>query len=246
MEWTDDAIILGTRKHGETSVLLEVMTRGRGRHMGLVRGGRSRRLQPVLQPGNSISVTWRARLESQMGQFTTELIHSRAAKLMERPLGTYGMQFIAELTRLLPERDPQPYIFQALSVIVDEFEEGDVAGELMVRFELALLAELGFRLELDQCVATGTYDDLIYVSPKSGRAVCRTAGKPYHDRMLALPSFLRGEVSSNRLNYAELAQGFALSGFFLERNIYQPAGLTPPDMRQSFIDAVKRDLSLDD
>ena len=246
MEWTDDAIVLGTRKHGETAVLLEVMTRAHGRYMGLVRGGRSRRMQPVLQPGNALQVTWRARLENHMGQFSAELSTSRAARLMAKPLGTYGMQFIAELTRLLPERDPHPYLYQALNVIVDELEEGDVAGEMMVRYELALLAELGYGLDLESCAATGVTDGLIYVSPKSGRAVCREAGKPYHDRMLPLPAFLRGEAASNRVSYEELVDGFRLSGFFLDRHLYQPTGLKPPDLRSSFIEAVKRDLSLDD
>ena len=246
MEWTDEAIILGTRKQGETAVLLEVMTRAHGRHFGLVRGGRSKRKQPVLQPGNSVSVTWRARLETHVGQFSVELLSSRAAKLMAKPLGTYGMQFIAELTRLLPERDPHAYLYQALSVIVDAFEEGDVAGELMVRYELALLTDLGFGLELDRCAATGTRDDLIYVSPKSGRAVSREAGAPYHDRMLTLPAFLRGEAQSNRLSPDELEAGFLLSGYFLDRHVYQPNGRSAPGLRQSFIEAVRRDLALDE
>ncbi len=246
MEWTDEAIILGTRKHGETSVLLEVMTRTHGRHLGLVRGGRSKRLQPVLQAGNGLSVTWRARLENHVGQFAIELTTSRAAALMAKPLGTYGIQFIADLTRLLPERDPHPYLFQALEVIVDEFREGDVAGELMVRYELALLSELGYGLSLDKCAASGATDDLIYVSPKSGRAVCREAGAPYHDRMLPLPVFLRGQAASNRLAFNEIAQGFRLSGFFLEKHIYGPAEKNAPGLRQSFIDAVRRDLTLED
>ncbi len=246
MEWTDEAIILGTKKHGETSVLLEVMTRNHGRVMGLVKGGSSRRQQPVLQPGNSLSVVWRARLENHLGQITTELLTSRAARLMALPLGTYGIQFIAELTRLLPERVAHPYLFQALNVIVDEFEEGDVAGELMVRYELALLTELGFGLDLERCAATGRTDDLVYVSPKSGRAVCAEAGKPYHDRMLPLPAFLRGEASSNRVSYGELSQGFALTSFFLERHVYRPLELQAPELRKNFIDVVRKDLSLED
>ncbi|SNY93070.1 DNA replication and repair protein RecO [Cohaesibacter sp. ES.047] len=244
MEWTDDAIILGTKRHGETSVLLEVMTRSHGRHMGLVRGGRSKRLQPVLQPGNGLRVTWRARLENHIGQFTAELDTSRAAALMAKPLGTYGMQFLAELTRLLPERDPHPYLFNALSVIVDELKEGDIAGELLVRYELALLTELGFGLSLDRCAATGQTGDLIYVSPKSGRAVSAEAGRPYQDRMLPLPAFLKGQALGNRLTFAELSDGFRLSAYFLDKHLYQPNGATSPSIRASFIDAIRRDLDL--
>ena len=246
MEWTDEAIVLGTKRHGETSVLLEVMTRNHGRVLGLVKGGRSRRQQPVLQAGNSLSVIWRARLENHLGQMTTELLTSRAARLMALPLGTYGIQFIAELTRLLPERAAHPYLYQALSVIVDAFEEGDVAGELMVRYELAMLSELGYGLDLEQCAATGRKDDLIYVSPKSGRAVSAEAGRPYHDRMLPLPAFLRGKAASNRVTFDEIAAGFALSSHFLERHVYGPMERKAPDLRKNFIDAVRKDLSLDD
>nr|WP_321457482.1 DNA repair protein RecO [uncultured Cohaesibacter sp.] len=246
MEWTDEAIVLGTKKHGETSVLLEVMTRAHGRAFGLVKGGRSRRMQPILQPGNSLAVTWRARLENHLGQMAIELETSRAAKLMALPLGTYGVQFIAELTRLLPERVAHPYLYQALSVIVDAFEEGDVAGELMVRYELALLTELGYGLDLAQCAATGRKDNLIYVSPKSGRAVCQEAGQPYKDRMLPLPSFLRGESLSNRVAFEELSEGFALTSFFLDRHVYQPLGRHAPELRRNFIEAVRKDLVMDD
>nr|WP_321463777.1 DNA repair protein RecO [uncultured Cohaesibacter sp.] len=246
MEWTDEAIILGTKRHGETSVLLEVMTRDHGRVFGLVKGGRSRRMQPVLQLGNSLTLTWRARLENHLGQLAIELTTSRAANLMATPMGTYGIQFIADLTRLLPERMPHPYIFQALSVIVDAFEEGDVAGELMIRYELAMLAELGFGLDLDRCAATGQETDLIYVSPKSGRAVCREAGQPYHDRLLPLPAFLHGKAQSNRLSFDELADGFSLTSHFLERHVYRPLERHEPDLRKNFIEAVRKDLSLDD
>lgn len=245
MEWTSDAIILGTRIHGERAVILEVMTAERGRHLGVVRSGRTKRMQPVLQIGNSVQVTWKARMESHMGQFSVEPLQSRAAKLMESPMGTYGIQFLADLIRLLPERDPHPYLHQALSVIVDEFTEADIAAELMIRFELALLAELGFGLELQHCAATGQTDDLAYVSPKSGRAVCREAGKPYHDRMLALPQFLLGQETGNRLAFSEVEKGFTLTDFFLKRYIYQPRDLNEPAMRESFINCIRSHLSLD-
>ena len=246
MEWKDDAIILGTRRHGESSVILEAMTSSHGRHMGLVRSGRSRKMAPILQPGNQVHLTWSARLENHLGQFVVELSQSRAARLMSRPMGTYGIQFIAELTRLLPERDPHRYLYNALSVIVDAFEEGDVAGEMLVRYELALLSELGFGLELESCAATGQQNDLCYVSPKSGRAVSEEAGRPYHDRMLPLPPFLRGEATSNRLAFEEIRQGFQLTGFFLDKHVYHPFGKIAPDIRKSFIEAVRKDLSLDE
>ncbi|MCV6547487.1 MAG: DNA repair protein RecO [Cohaesibacter sp.] len=245
MEWTSEAIILGTRSHGERAVILEVMTAQYGRHLGVVRSGRSKQMQPVLQIGNSVQVTWKARIESHLGQFTVEPVRSRAAQLMETPLGTYGIQFLTELLRLLPERDPHPYLHQALSVIVDEFTEADIAAELMIRFELALLAELGFGLELQSCAATGKNDDLAYVSPKSGRAICRDAGRPYHDRLLALPHFLLGQGTGNRLAFSEIEKGFHLTDFFLKRYIYQPREQSEPAMRESFINCIKAQLSLD-
>ncbi len=197
MQWHDDGIILGLKRHGESSVIAEVMTRAHGRHLGLVRGGRSRRMQAALQPGNGVGVTWRARLDEHLGLFQLEASEFRAARLMESPLGVHGVQALATLLRLLPERDPHPDLHDRLAVLLEDIDVPGTAGALYVRFELALLDELGFGLDLSACAASGTQTDLIYVSPKTGRAVSRSAGAPYAARLLELPAFLTDETRAS-------------------------------------------------
>ena len=198
MQWTDDGIIIGTRRHGETSLIVELMTPAHGRHLGLVRGGRSRRVQPTLQPGNSVTATWRARLDAHLGHYTVESTTQRAARLIEGPAGLYGIQALAALLRLLPERDPHPKLYDGLLAILDFLDDPLIAGGLIVRFELKLLDDLGFGLDLTECAATGTNDDLAYVSPRTGRAVSRSAGEAYRDRLLPLPPFLMEAPSESR------------------------------------------------
>ena len=242
MEWQDEGLILGSRKHGETGAIVEMMTERHGRHLGLVRGGRSKRLRPILQPGNCASVQWRARLEDHLGTFTLEAGKLRAAELMISPSGIYGIQTLACHLRLLPERDPHPELYRAAQVLLENFQYPEIAASLMVRFELALLEELGFGLDLSNCAATGGQDELAYVSPKSGRAVSLSAGKPYADRMLTLPDFLnRYDNDWARVPSAKaISDGFKLTGFFLDRHIYGARGLRHPDERHGFIKVIAK------
>lgn len=242
MQWTGEAVILGTRKHGENSVIAEVMTRERGRHLGLVRSGRSRSMQPVLQPGNLVEVTWRARLDEHLGDFKVEPVRSRAAGLMESAVSVYGVQAMAALLRLLPERDPHPHLFEMLNVILDHFSEPMDACELYIRFEIAMLNDLGFGLALAECAATGTRADLAYVSPKSGRAVSREAGAPWADKMLRLPAFLN-EDAKKAATYEGLADAFGLTGYFLERHVYEPRGLKMAEARDGLREAALKVLA---
>lgn len=236
MQWQDQAIILGIKRHGETSVIAELMTASHGRHMGLVRGGRSRRLQPLLQPGNRVEATWRARLDEHLGTLAVEPLHLRAGRLMEQAVSVHGVQALAALLRLLPERDPHPGLYEALDVILESFDEPSNAGELYLRFELAVLNELGFGLDLSECAATGTRDELAFVSPKTGRAVSRAAGAPYADRLLALPAFLLS-VTGPAADRQALESAFRLTGFFLSRHVYEPRGLPIPTGRDAFVRA---------
>ncbi|MGL4405846.1 MAG: DNA repair protein RecO, partial [Notoacmeibacter sp.] len=183
MEWHDEGLVLGCRKHGETSVILEVMTRAHGRTLGLVRGGRSRTQQPTLQPGNRIALTWRARLEDHLGMITVEPVAMRAAGLMESQSGVLGIQLIAAHLRLLPEREALPGVFDAVDAMVAHLPETLDAAELMVRFEIALLQELGFGMDLTTCAMTGVREGLAYVSPKTGRAVTKEAGEPWAGKL---------------------------------------------------------------
>lgn len=239
MEWRDEGIILGQRRHGETSVILEVMTRAHGRHLGLVRGGRSRKQQPVLQPGNRVDLLWRARLDEHLGTFQAEALEMNAARLMESAIAVYGLQVMAAHLRLLPERDAHAALYETLGVMIAHLDDADAAGELVARFELLVLDELGFGLDLSRCAATGSREDLVYVSPKSGRAVSRAAGQPWHDRMLALPPFLcRG--SGVHGDAAALEDAFRLTGFFLTRHVYEPRGVREPEERAGFLAALRR------
>jgi len=239
MEWRDEGIILGTRKHGETSAILEVMTRSRGRHLGLVRGGRSRKQQPVLQVGNKVDLLWRARLDEHLGTFQAEAIELNAARLFDSASAIHGLQTLASHLRLLPERDPNERLYETLCLIIEHLDDPLAAGELVVRFELLLLDELGFGLDLTRCAATGVRAELVYVSPKSGRAVSREAGEPWRDRMLDLPAFLLGG-SGMRADHASIEQAFRLTGFFFSRHVFEPRGLTEPESRTAFIGALRR------
>ncbi|SMF50087.1 DNA repair protein RecO [Neorhizobium sp. CSC1952] len=245
MQWQDEGIIIGVKRHGETSVIAELMTRERGRHLGLVRSGRSRAMQPVLQPGNRVEAVWRARLDEHLGEFRLEPVRLRAAKLMETATAVYGVQAMGALLRLLPERDPHPHLFEALDIILDALDDPADAGELFVRFELAVLNDLGFGLDLSECAATGLRENLVYVSPKTGRAVSREAGAPYADRMLALPSFL-SEGAAGAADRENMAAAFRLTAFFLHRHVYEPRGLTENAARDGFVQAALKALSARD
>jgi DNA repair protein RecO (recombination protein O) len=239
MEWRDEGIILGTRRHGETSAILEVMTRAHGRHLGLVRGGRSRRMQPLLQPGNRVELTWRARLDEHLGTYQAEALDLNAARLFDSAVAVFGLQTLAAHLRLLPERDPHAALYETLEIVLSHLDDAGAAGELLVRFELMLLDELGFGLDLSQCAATGAREDLAYVSPKSGRAVSRGAGAAWHDRLLSLPAFLK-RGSDQHGTGAEIDDAFRLTGFFLSRHVYEPRGMTEPGARAAFRAALGR------
>ncbi|MER2263997.1 DNA repair protein RecO [Methylobacterium oxalidis] len=236
MQWSDDAFVIGLRRHGESGVILEAMTAEHGRHLGLVHGGRSRRMQPVLQTGNRLRVTWRARLDEGLGSYAVEPLDLVASRLIDSGLALYGVNHMAGLLRLLPERDPHPALYEAAQVLIAHLDDKAIASALMVRFELAVLSELGFGLDLEACAATGANDALIYVSPKTGRAVSASAGEPYRDRLLPLPAFLGERSGANRVPGPEdVRQGFTLTGYFLARHLWEPRGLAVPEERTRFV-----------
>jgi DNA repair protein RecO (recombination protein O) len=240
MQWTDEGIVLGVKRHGESSVILELMTHERGRHLGLVRGGAGTRLRGVLQPGNSLRATWRARLDEHLGQYAVEGTNLRAARFLGAAHAVHGVTHVAALCRLLAEREPHARLFVALDAILDVVDEPLAAATSVARFELALLAELGFGLDLSSCAATGATADLAYVSPRSGRAVSRAAGADYRDKLLVLPAFLHADAAP--AGAADLADAFALTGFFLDRHAFAPRGLPLPAARTRFTAAVSRAL----
>ncbi len=234
MEWSDDAIVLSVRQHGENGTILEVLTRTHGRHLGLVRGGASRKQKPVLQPGNSVRLQWRARLSEHLGNFTVELDQARAGTLMDNREALVGLNaFTSIASTTLPERAPfYDPVFAAANILLDAMMEDGLAhwGAIYVRWEAGLLEALGFGLDLSSCAATGATDDLKYVSPRSGRAVSAEAGAPYAARMFALPAFMLGSQNAD-VGPADITAGLALTGHFLFERVLRPSGKPMPSAR---------------
>ena len=234
MDWSADGYVLNVRKHGETSAITEIFTREKGRHPGLVRGGIGRRMRPVLQPGNHVSVEWRGRLEDQLGHYTVEARDSRAAELMEERLSLAGLNALCVMTReLLPEREAYPALFDVFSIVVSQLDNPEVWPALYVRWESGLLAALGYGLDLSECAATGTTENLTHISPRSGRAVCTEAAAPYGDKMLKLPGFMRGEASATP---EDIWEGLRLTGYFLETRVQWEINRTLPDARAAMVE----------
>lgn len=239
MDWSDEGIFLGGKPLGEASLIAEILTLEHGRHLGLVRGGRSRRVRPTLQPGNLVRVTWRARLSEHLGGFNVEPMEAHGGRALDDPRALAAIGTLGGLVKLLPERDPHPELFATTLHVLRSFGEPDVWPALLVCWEYLLLQELGFGLDLTACAATGVMEDLIYVSPRTGRAVSAEGGAPYADKLLALPAFLVDKTAS--LSETDIASGFALTGFFLERDVLEPHGLKFPAARSRLLDLLSRD-----
>ncbi len=241
MEWRDEGLIVGVRRHGERSAIVEAMTRAHGRHLGLVRSGRSARMTAVLQPGNTVGLVWRARLDEHLGAFAIEPLELRAGRLIGSALALAGLAWLGALIRLMPERDPNEKVYEALTLIADLLDDAALAPSLVARFEAQILAECGFQLDLSRCAATGATKDLAYVSPKSGRAVSREAGEPWRDRLLPLPAFLSEEAGlGGRPSGDAIADAFRMTGFFLARDVFAARGEPLPDSRRAFLAAVAK------
>ena len=232
MNWSDEGIILSVRPHGETAAVVELFRRAHGRHTGLVHGGRSRKSRPVLQTGNHVDASWKGRLAEHLGHMTMKLRTGYAAAAMDDAAALVGLTSLAALARLLPERDPHPNLYEITLFVLGFLDDPTVWPALMVRWELALLAELGFGLDLEECAATGSNDALIYVSPKSGRAVSASAGEPYRDRLLPLPGFLlSGRRSGAGVSDSDVMNGLKLSRYFLEQRVLRPREMELPEPR---------------
>jgi DNA repair protein RecO (recombination protein O) len=238
MDFSDEGILLSARPLGEANTIAEIFTHAHGRHLGLVRGGRSRRLRPLLQPGNLLSVTWRARLSEHLGSFAVELLDARAARVLDDAAALAGIGSLTSLAKLLPERDPHPQLYAEALHVLRALDDTPAWPSLLVRWELLLLQDLGFGLDLSECAATGVATDLTYVSPRSGRAVSHDAGKPYGDKLLPLPRFLLAEDAAPPPQ--DVAAAFALTGYFLERDVLGPQGLALPQPRERLMELLAR------
>ena len=238
MEWRDQGIILATRKHAETSVILEVFTPDHGRHAGVVRGGISRKMTPILQPGSQVDLRWRARLESHIGSFSVEPLRSRALALSDR-FALAGLNAVTSLLSFaLPEREPYQTLYARTEPLLDLLGQNDIWPLGYLRWEIALLEDLGFGLDLSECAVTGQKDGLCYVSPKSGRAVSRDGAGDWADRLLPLPACLLGQGETDD---RDILDGLALTGYFLEHKLAPSLGHRPlPDARARFMDRLAR------
>ena len=218
MEWTDDGIVLGAQRHGESGAIVHLLTREHGRHAGLVRGGAAPRARASLQPGTLVRARWRARLAEHLGSYTLEAVKVHAGDMLDKPMQLAGLTAACAVAETaLPEREPHPGVFEGLKILLEALGV-PWWPSIYVRWEVGLLKELGFGLDLTRCAATGANDQLAFVSPKSGRAVSLSAGEPYRNLMLPLPRFLLGGGGAG--DAQDVADGLRLTGFFLERHVY--------------------------
>ncbi len=239
MQWRGQGILLSVRRHGETSAIIEVFTPEQGRHAGVVRGGTSRKIAPILQPGAQLDVAWWARLDNHIGTFTVEPLHSRAAQVMNDRLALAGMLSVLALLRFaLPERAPQPGLYARSLALLDMLGQSDLWPLAYLRWEQALLDDMGFGLDLGACAVTGATTDLAYVSPKSGRAVSRAAAGEWASRLLPLPACLLGQGLGD---LDDVMQGLQVTGHFLLHHLAPGLGASAlPDARLRFVDALAR------
>lgn len=235
MEFEDDAFVLAARAHGETGAIVELLTSAHGRYAAHVAGGASRKVRPFLQPGARVIARYRARVSDQLGSAAIEPVGEGPAALFDDPLALSGLSAAAAVAAgALPEREPHPGAFLAFEALTGALTHPDVWPAVFVRFEAGLLQDLGFGLDLSKCAATGTTDDLVWVSPRTGRAVSRQAGEPYRDRLLALPPFLLS--AQGGLRAGDVAAGLALTGHFLEAFIFGPLNRPLPPARLWLLD----------
>ncbi|MCU0910155.1 MAG: DNA repair protein RecO [Rhodobacteraceae bacterium] len=234
MDWRDEGALLSVRQHGETSAIVEVFTALHGRHLGVVRGGVSRKIAPILQPGAQLDVTWRARLDEHIGAFTVEPVRSRIAAVMSDRLALAALGSVtALLSFALPEREAHPALYARTVALLDALGASPGWTADYLRWELALLEDMGFGLDLARCAATGTTQDLVYVSPRTGAAVSRTGAGDWADRLLPLPPVLGGAGPDRP---GDLAAGLRTTGHFLERSLAEALGDRPlPAARARFV-----------
>lgn len=239
ISWRDDAAILAMRPFGESSAIIEVFSASHGRHAGVVRGGASRKIAPLIQPGAQVMVTWTARLDGHLGSFTVEPVRSRNAAAMADRLSLAGLNAVcALLLMVLPERESHPLLYQRSIALLDLLGQRAVWPLAYLRWELALLEEMGFGLDLSACAASGVNEDLAFVSPRSGRAVSRDAAGVWADRLLPLPPVLAGKGDASG---AEIAKALGTTGFFIENRLIKGLGDRPmPAARARLIDAIMR------
>ena len=244
MDWQDQGIILSASRFGESDAILEVLTLRHGRHLGLIKAGMARGRRAEIQTGNLVSIEWRARLSEQLGNYTLELVRPYAALALDSQIGLAGLAAAAAVAGAsLPEREPHPNVFGATQVLMEALtgSSPSTGAAVYVKWELGLIQDLGFGLDLASCAVTGVTDDLTHVSPRTGRAVTREAALPYGNRLLALPAFLLGAQAGD-VDAETLGDGFRLTGHFLSQSVLAPYRRDVPAARGIFIDLILKSL----
>jgi len=240
MEWEDDAYVLSARAHGESGAIVDLLTAERGRWAAHVAGGASRKMKPYLQAGSRVVARYRARVSEQLGAASLEPVGEGASSLFDDPAALAGLSAAAAVAAgALPEREAHPGAFYGLESLIGALAHPEIWPAVYVRFEAGLLQELGFGLDLSRCAATGSTDDLIYVSPRTGRAVSRAAGEPYKDKLLALPPFLLGAQAG--LGDGDVNLGLILTGHFLEQYVFAPLNRPLPPARVWLAERLRED-----
>jgi DNA repair protein RecO (recombination protein O) len=237
MQWSGEGLIIGVKRHGETSVIVEAMVLGRGRHFGLVRGGRLSKKSPTLQAGNSVKLDWRARLEEHLGIFTVEILQSRAARLIADRQSLYINSLLGDHLRLLAERDANDGLLAMAISLLDSEKDKKIIAIKLARFELSLLEELGFGIDVFSCAMSGQITGLTHISPNTGRAVTFKYAKPYIDRLLPLPAFFLPSFSDteNKVSEKDISDAFKLTGFFLSKHVWSTRAIEVPITRDRLI-----------
>lgn len=239
MEWQDQGVLLGVRRHGESAAIIEVFCEHHGRHLGLVRGGASRKSAAILQVGTQLSLVWRARLEDQLGTFNVEPIRARGGVLLASRNKLYAFNAISSLlSRLLPEREPNYRLYGQFITLLIAMEHDDFWQDRYCRFELELLKILGYGIELSRCAVSGEAADLTHVSPKSGRAVGQVSAQGWENKLLRLPAFLLTSEPQN-ISQQEFYTSLVLTGYFLASRGF-PNALKLPEARQRLVDLIAR------
>jgi DNA repair protein RecO (recombination protein O) len=238
MDWEDDAFVLSARAFGETGAIVDLLTADHGRHAAHVAGGVSRKMKPFLQAGARVIVRYRSRVSEQLGAAVLEPVGEGPSALFDDPLALTGLSAAAAIAAgALPEREAHPGVFFGLEALIAALAAVEAWPAVFVGFEAGLLQELGFGLDLSRCAGTGAVDDLIYVSPRTGRAVSRAAGEPYRDKMLALPPFMLGSQAG--LGPGDIEAGFTLTGHFLEQFVFGPLNRPLPPARVWLLDKLR-------
>jgi DNA repair protein RecO (recombination protein O) len=241
MEWRDTGFVLAARRHGESAVIVELLTREHGRHAGLVRGGQSPKRRAVLQPANEVAAVWRGRLAEHLGTMSCELVRAHAARILDNPDQLAGVTAAAAIVAAaLPERAPHPDVFASFGGLLEALDSRNDWAARYVGWERDLLTALGFGLDLGCCAVTGVTTDLAYVSPRTGRAVSRAVGLPYHDRLLILPDFLWRDGPADG---EQIALGMTLTGHFLVHHVFSPQGLRLPASRARLAERMRQGLA---